>query len=144
MNFREVKEFERNKLENEINNLFDEYKSSKGNIKEFSKIKIISDDYDGLIYEIKQYLKYENNFKDYEINQLIKYLDLAEKIKYYKIIKTIPSAKESDFKNMSLIEQEFNEMVFKINPIMQKRIWFGEKSRKRVIKICEIKLKRKK
>ncbi|WFG98469.1 hypothetical protein M1770_00410 [Spiroplasma citri] len=120
MNFREVKEFERNKLENEINNLFDEYKSSKGNIKEFSKIKIISDDYDGLIYEIKQYLKYENNFKDYEINQLIKYLDLAEKIKYYKIIKTIPSAKESDFKNMSLIEQEFNEMVFKINPIMQK------------------------
>ncbi|APE74050.1 hypothetical protein SCITRI_00136 [Spiroplasma citri] len=49
MNFRQVKQFERNKLENEINNLFDEYKSSKGNIKEFSKIKIISDDYDGLI-----------------------------------------------------------------------------------------------
>ncbi|PQP78644.1 hypothetical protein C6B38_04730 [Spiroplasma sp. ChiS] len=89
MNFREVKEFERNKLENEINNLFDEYKSSKDNIKEFSKIKIISDDYDGLIYEIKQYLKYENNFTDYEINQLTKYLDLAEKMKYYKIITTI-------------------------------------------------------
>ncbi|WFH00223.1 hypothetical protein M1771_09670 [Spiroplasma citri] len=41
-------------------------------------------------------------------------------MKYYKIITTIPSAKESDFKNMSLIEQEFNEMVFKINPIMKK------------------------
>ncbi|APE75684.1 hypothetical protein [Spiroplasma citri] len=67
-----------------------------------------------------KYLKYENNFTDYEINQLTKYLDLAEKIKYYKIITTIPSAKESDFKNKSLIEQEFNEMVFKINPIMQK------------------------
>lgn len=120
MNFREVKEFERNKLENEINNLFYEYKSTKDNIKEFNKIKSISDDYDSLIYEIKQYLKYENNFTDYEINQLTKYLDLAEKMKYYKIITTIPSAKESDFKNMILIEQEFNEMVFKINPIMQK------------------------
>lgn len=120
MNFRQVKEFERNKLENEINNLFDEYRSTKDNVKEFNKIKSISDDYDCLIYEIKQYLRYENNFTDYEINQLIKYLNLAEKIKYYKIITTISGAKESDFKNMSLIEQEFNEMVFKINPIMQK------------------------
>ncbi|WP_338955149.1 plasmid recombination protein [Spiroplasma endosymbiont of Polydrusus cervinus] len=120
MNFRQVKEFERNKLENEINTLFDEYRSTKDNIEEFSKIKGISDDYDGLIYEIKQYLRYENNFTDYEINQLTKYLDLAEKMKYYKIITTITNPKESDFKNMSLIEQEFNEMVFKINPIMQK------------------------
>ncbi|WP_348735423.1 plasmid recombination protein [Spiroplasma endosymbiont of Ammophila pubescens] len=120
MNFRQVKQFERNKLENEINNIFDEYKSSKDNIKEFSKIKIISDDYDSLIYEIKQYLKYENNFTDYEINQLTKYLDLAEKMKYYKIITTVANPKIADFKNMSLIEEEFNEMVFKINPIMQK------------------------
>ncbi|WP_342262445.1 MULTISPECIES: hypothetical protein [unclassified Spiroplasma] len=120
MNFRQVKEFERNKLENEINNLFDEYKSTKDNIKEFNKIKSISDDYDSLIYEIKQYLRYENNFTDYEINQLTKYLDLAEKMKYYKIINTVANPKTADFKNMSLIEQEFNEMVFKINPIMQK------------------------
>lgn len=120
MNFRQVKEFERNKLENEINTLFDEYRSTKDNIEKFSKIKSISDDYDGLIYEIKQYLRYENNFTDYEINQLTKYLDLSEKMKYYKIITAVANPKTADFKNMSLIEQEFNEMVFKINPIMQK------------------------
>ncbi len=41
-------------------------------------------------------------------------------MKYYKIITTVTNPKTVDFKNMSLIEQEFNEMVFKINPIMQK------------------------
>ncbi len=59
-------------------------------------------------------------FTYYEIKKLTKYLYLAEKIKYYKIITTITGVKGSDFKNISLIEQEFNEMVFKINPIMQK------------------------
>ncbi|WP_348736143.1 hypothetical protein [Spiroplasma endosymbiont of Ammophila pubescens] len=41
-------------------------------------------------------------------------------MKYYKIITTVANPKIADFKNMSLIEEEFNEMVFKINPIMQK------------------------
>ncbi|WP_374696899.1 hypothetical protein [Spiroplasma endosymbiont of Polydrusus formosus] len=41
-------------------------------------------------------------------------------MKYYKIITTVANPKTADFKNMSLIEQEFNEIVFKINPIMQK------------------------
>lgn len=117
--FRQVKAIERNRIEQELNDLIFQLSLESENYQNYKNAKHYQSYYEQRIQEIKNYLTL-SEFNDFEKNQLNQYLLLLEKVKYYKIIN---SGFQSTKQNADLLEHYQNlldAMTIKIETILTK------------------------
>lgn len=104
--FREVKAIEKRRLEQEIESLLFKLRLEGEDYQKYQVAKQYQDYYEQRIQEVKSYLLLAE-FNDFEKNQLTQYLQLLEKVKYYKIVN---SSFQANKQNAQLLEHYQNEL----------------------------------
>lgn len=102
-----LKQLKKRRIKQEIEGLIFQLRLDDGeDYQKYQVAKQYQDYYEQRIQEVKSYLLLVE-FNDFEKNQLTQYLQLLEKVKYYKIIN---SSFQANKQNAQLLEHYQNEL----------------------------------
>lgn len=117
--FREVKEIEKRRVEQKIESLIFQLRLEGEDYQKYQVAKQYQDYYEQRIQEVKSYLLL-SEFNDFEKNQLTQYLQLLEKVRYYKIVNSSLQAKKQNAELLEHYQNELDIMTIRLENLLTK------------------------